>query len=632
MMNNRAKSNAHPTLKLSNALKEQEQFLQKAVRRFRENPASEFQTSAAQWLLDNLYVVQQTQRQIREDMPPGFYRRLPTIVGGPLQGHLRIYRIARQLVVDNGGLLNADGIEHTAQAVRSYTGNPQTDAGPTILTIGELWALPVMLRLCILQCLTQSACRITGTVYEGSLPPIPLPPELKDDQVVANAILSLRALAIEDWQSFFENVSQVEHILRSDPAQAYAAMDTDTRNRYRKVIEQLARATGKDEPDIACQAVALAQGAFDAGAKAAGAESPRLAHVGYYLIDEGRLLLEAQLNYPAPLQVRIRRWARHHPTSVYLGGITLISLIVLLAVLDMAAQAGATPLQLIIAGLLSVVPAASIAVGLTNWMVTLALPPRVLPKMDFAKGIPAEYQTLVVVPALLSSAAEVNSLLKQIELHYLRNPDPYLSFALLTDFPDAPQQHLPGDDALIEQAANGIRRLNRKYVRERATPFYVLNRERRWNANEARWMGWGKETREITGTQPPVAPRHRHLLHRADWRPERITCHQVRHHPGRRYPSAAPGRTTAGGDTRTPPEPGRVQRGRPGHGRLHTVAATHRNYAGQRRPFAFSPASSPATLGWISIPTPFRTSTRICSERASTSAKGFTTWTPSSAA
>ena len=493
MMNNRAKSNAHPTLKLSNALKEQEQFLQKAVRRFRENPASEFQTSAAQWLLDNLYVVQQTQRQIREDMPPGFYRRLPTVVEGPLQGHLRIYRIARQLVVDNGGLLNADGIEHTAQAVRSYTGNPQTDAGPTILTIGELWALPVMLRLCILQCLTQAACRITGTVYEGSLPAIPLPPELKDDQVVANAILSLRALAMEDWQSFFEDVSEVEHILRSDPAGAYAAMDTDTRNRYRKVIEQLARATGKDEPGIACQAVALAQGAFDAGAKAAGAESPRLAHVGYYLIDEGRLLLEAQLNYPAPLQVRIRRWARHHPTPVYLGGITLISLIVLLAVLDMAAQAGATPLQLIIAGLLSVVPAASIAVGLTNWMVTLALPPRVLPKMDFAKGIPAEYQTLVVVPALLSSAAEVNSLLKQIELHYLRNPDPYLSFALLTDFPDAPQQHLPGDDALIEQAANGIRRLNRKYLRERATPFYILNRERRWNANEARWMGWERK-------------------------------------------------------------------------------------------------------------------------------------------
>jgi cyclic beta-1,2-glucan synthetase len=495
MTDNRTPPTARSTPKLSNALAEQEQFLLKAVRIFRESPAGAHQTSTAQWLLDNFYVVRQTQHQIRVDMPQEFYRRLPTIGAGRLRGYARIYCIARKLVVDNAGLLDADGIEQTARAIRSDADGPQPGDPPAALTIAELWALPVMLRLCMVQYLSQAACRVAGMTCEASLPPIPIPPWMKEDQVVANAILSLRALATQDWQTFFENASQVEHILRGDPAQAYTAMDRDTRDRYRKVVERLARATGKDEPEIARRAVALAQEAKDEQARTAGAgtESPRLTHIGYYLIDEGRPALETRLGYPVPPHVRMRRWVRHYPTQTYLGSITLISLTVLSAVLSFAARTGASPLQLMVIVLLSVVPALSVAVGLANWVVTLTLPPRILPKMDFEKGISAECPTLVVIPALLTSATEVNSLLKQIELHYLRNLDPYLSFALLTDLPDALQQSLPGDDALVEQAANGIRALNHRYPRERAAPFYLFHRERRWNADEARWMGWERK-------------------------------------------------------------------------------------------------------------------------------------------
>ena len=476
---------------LSNALTEQEGFLLAAVRRFRENLGEDHQTSAAQWLLDNYYVVQQTQRQMREDMPAGFYRRLPKLTAGPLQGYTRIYSIARELVAARGGLIDANGIEHIAQVIRSYSGDSASPAAPAAIAIAELWALPVMLRLCIVQCLSQSACRVVEISSEGSLPAIPLPGELKDEQGVANAILSLRALAVQDWRDFFENVSQVEHILREDPGGVYASMDMETRDRYRKVIERLARATGKDEPDIARQVVALAQEALR---NAAGATRP--AHIGYYLIDAGRPALEAQLGYTAPAHLRLRRWARRYPTEIYLGSITLVSLIVLSAVFEFAKFDGATSLQKIAAVLLSIVPTVSIAVGLVNWIVTLALPPSVLPKMDFDEGIAPGYATLIVIPALLSSADEVGSLLKQIELHYLRNTDPNLSFALLTDFPDAEQQRLLKDDVLIEQAASGIRALNQKYplVSGGATgQFYLLHRERRWNASEKRWMGWERK-------------------------------------------------------------------------------------------------------------------------------------------
>jgi len=82
----------------------------------------------------------------------------------------------------------------------------------------------------------------------------------------------------------------------------------------------------------------------------------------------------------------------------------------------------------------------AVAIGLTNWAICQILPPRILPRLDFKEGIPDAYQSLVVIPALLTSNEEIDSLLEQLELHYIRNTDPSLRFALLTDFVDASQQ------------------------------------------------------------------------------------------------------------------------------------------------------------------------------------------------
>ncbi len=105
---------------------------------------------------------------------------------------------------------------------------------------------------------------------------------------------------------------------------------------------------------------------------------------------------------------------------------------------------------------------------------------------------------MVVIPALLSGADEVDSLVRQLEQHYLRNPDPGLFFALVTDFMDAPEENQPGDADLVERARQGIRSLNEKYPRAgsgRFTEgrFALLHRERRWNPSEGVWMGWERK-------------------------------------------------------------------------------------------------------------------------------------------
>src|ERR1051325_1346697 len=51
-------------------------------------------TPAAEWLVDNFHIVDEQLREIRDDLPPGFYRKLPKLIEGPLAGYPRVYGIA----------------------------------------------------------------------------------------------------------------------------------------------------------------------------------------------------------------------------------------------------------------------------------------------------------------------------------------------------------------------------------------------------------------------------------------------------------------------------------------------------------------------------------------------------------
>lgn len=467
---------AHPSFPLPDYLKAQEVLFRTATRQLQSKTGTPALSEAAEWLPDNFYLVQQTCRQIREDMPASFYRQLPRRDTGPLQGLPRVYAIAQKLIVMRRARLD---LAHITRFVQLYQDFAE-------LTSGELWALPVMLRLGLVEFLAQSVSRITNLPRKNSLPTLTLPPVITGDETVANCITSLRMLATQDWQDFFESVSRVEHILRDDPAHVYARMDPETRDRYRKVIEKIALATGWDEQSVAHQTIDLAQ----AHAPSATA---RAAHVGYYLLDAGRAQLDERVSYRVPLISRVRRGALDHPTPVYLSGIALLTLMVVLGGVLYARAAGATPWHEVIVVLLLLIPALTVSVSLINWIITLIIPPRILPKMDFEDTIPAEYKTLVVIPSLLSSAAEVKSLLRQVELTFLRSQDAHLYFALLTDLPDTQQQPESGAGPLVAEVTAGIRALNEKHHRETSGPFYLFHRDPKWNPHEERWMGWERK-------------------------------------------------------------------------------------------------------------------------------------------
>ena len=135
-----------------------------------------------------------------------------------------------------------------------------------------------------------------------------------------------------------------------------------------------------------------------------------------------------------------------------------------------------------------------LAVGLVHWAATLLVRPRVLPRLDFSKGIPPESRTVVAVPVLLTDVVEIDGLLESMEIRYLANRDPSLSFALVSDHRDAPREKMEGDDVLLARAVDGINALNAKYASDSPAasaeaPFFLFHRARDVSTN-VKASGW----------------------------------------------------------------------------------------------------------------------------------------------
>ena len=143
----------------------------------------------------------------------------------------------------------------------------------------------------------------------------------------------------------------MEKILCTDPAKIFLGMDFNSRNHYRTVIEDLARHSKYSEESVAQAAVELSLKAQNEPPDATP-NLDRKTHVGYFLIDEGRSILEKQINYRPELNARLPRLALAHPASIYLGSISLISLLIGMMLLAYAYTSGASPAQMILTALL----------------------------------------------------------------------------------------------------------------------------------------------------------------------------------------------------------------------------------------------------------------------------------------
>ncbi|KAF1719207.1 Cellobiose phosphorylase [Pseudoxanthomonas wuyuanensis] len=528
-------------------LKENEGVLDDAVTMLTRMVQDEVRISpAGEWLLDNYYLVEEQIRTARRHLPKGYSRQLPSLSEGPSADLPRVYDMSTQAIAHGDGRIDAETISRFVAAYQSVSP----------LKLGELWAIPIMLRLALIENLRRVAVRVMrdGSAHRlaagwaellnqtaadrpkdvvlviadmaRSKPPLTgaFVAELTRglhgrgallsmaalwveqwvvdgghsieelvhaegqqqaaDQVsISNSIGSLRFLSNMDWRVFVESMSVVDQTLREDPAGTYAGMDFNTRDAYRHVVEKLAGLSGSAELEVACVALRMAQAHPTPG-------EPQ-AHVGYYLVDDG--LAQTRATLEASTDRRLWLLPRKIPLPLYQAPIVLIAALFAGVLLSGAAAAQIHPALLGLLAALALLAFSELGIGLINWLVTVLVPPRPLPRMDFSDGIPASSRTLVAVPCMVGSIKAVDALVDGLEIRFLANRDSHLHFALLTDFLDADQQHLAGDEALLAHAAEQIQRLNARYAPESGDRFFLFHRPRRWNRCEGKWMGYERK-------------------------------------------------------------------------------------------------------------------------------------------
>jgi len=465
-------------------IKEMPAWLEQAQLRLSkpEAPAAK----AAEWFLDNSYLVQRAIRQIQEDLPAAFYTQLPVLEGPKGPGLPRIYAVAC-------GMLDVVSLQLTPALIVRFL-NAYQEVTP--LDIAELWALPVLLRLCSLEELTSALARLDphleAPLARSTLASPPAADSLPDDtECVARLTRLLRVLSDISWFELVSMTSIVERVLAEDPAGVYLRMDVETRNRYRAVIEEFARRTKCGEVEIAERAVSHSCSPESQSGDSLDSER---SHVGYWLVDSGRAEFKRLIGYRPRLRDRVFQLIKWNTTVAYLGSLLLVTAAILIPPAAYLYAVDATIIGWMGTLLLAALPASMLAVTVVNWAITLLRPPCVLPKIDFTDGIDPEFTTAVVVPALLGSDEEIDHVLDQIECRFLCNSDSSLRFVLLSDCVDAPAETMPEDAALVVRAIDGIRRLNARHgSNEDDGPFYLFHRKRRYNPKERSWMGWERK-------------------------------------------------------------------------------------------------------------------------------------------
>lgn len=500
---------------------------------------------AGEWLLDNFYLIEEQIRTARRHLPKRYSRGLPRLLNGPAAGYPLVYDLALELISHVDGRIDAERL-------RAFVAAYQRQRS---LTLGELWAIPIMIRQALIEnlrrvaariaketiartaargwsvkmidCAERSHCDLVLVVADMARPNPPLSSafvaeltrrlqgqsatfsvaltwmqqrlaeqghtieqmvqaegqqQAVDQVSISNSINGLRELEAIDWREFVESLSLVETILREDPAGVYSLMDFHTRDQYRRVVEDAAKHGPLSEEDAAHGAITLAR-----AASLHAIDEHRTTHVGYYLIDRGLSEYRQATQRRYGWIAGFARVASKAALTYYLAATFALAILVTFVVLSV------THMQGIAEGLAAALlfcGATQLGVSLVNWVTTLVVLPKRLPRLDFSRGISTNCATLVVVPTMLVSRQSVEHLLEGLEIRFLANLDDQLRFCLLTDFRDASQETLPEDDALLQLAQAGIESLNEKYPTDGDDDtFYLLHRARRWNTQERTWMG-----------------------------------------------------------------------------------------------------------------------------------------------
>ncbi|MCX6922952.1 MAG: hypothetical protein NT154_07050, partial [Verrucomicrobia bacterium] len=107
-------------------------------------------THAAEWLLDNFYLIEEQVQMARRHLPRGYSRELPRLLAGPSAGLPRVYDLVLELISHVDAQIDAEPLRAFVAAYETVSP----------LKLGELWAIPIMLRLALIENLRRVTSRL----------------------------------------------------------------------------------------------------------------------------------------------------------------------------------------------------------------------------------------------------------------------------------------------------------------------------------------------------------------------------------------------------------------------------------------------------------------------------------------
>ena len=447
-------------------------FIKSVYRELDADVKESVQTApAAEWLLDNFYIIEEQVKLIRRNLTRGQYSRLPILKKGYLKGYPRVYAIALEMVAHSDGSIDERTVTTFIQAYQSQT----------LMSMGELWAVPLMLRIALVESIRNTCEKIRSSRFEwkraeemiayiiandlderqldelldsrleniSEISPsfvehliqklrkhnkyfatlkalINNRLESEDSSVdtmtgsehqlqasmqvaIGNSITGLHFLSSLDWSDIFEALSRVEQIMRQDPDGTYPQMDFESRDHYRHEVEKLARAFGVSEIYVADRTVECAR---------TGGNKTPMDHVGYYLVGKGRKTLLGILGKYAKRRLWPISRAISDSMNLYIGISLFLTIFLVTYFMYYSATHDNTRSSFwpIITAILLFVPCSELALNICNTITSHICRPSMLSKLELKTGIPQELSTFVIIPTLLTGPARSRELLHQLEV------------------------------------------------------------------------------------------------------------------------------------------------------------------------------------------------------------------------
>ncbi len=495
---------------------------------------------AGEWILDNFYIIEEAVKSIEQELKIKKYKNFVGIRNGQYEGFARVYVLAAEIVNFTDNKIDTENLERYLSAYQTKK----------TLNMDEIWNIGLFLQIAIIENIRQICERIyisqiekfkvesiierlvekkenrrfknlkinknfkmfsdmrypfieymsyklkkygkktekyleileeevekTGTTVSEVIKKEHFDIALRKVSI-GNCILGIKKIQRINFLEIFEKINGVEEMLKADPAQVYDKMDYKTKDYYRQAIKEISKKSKISEIYIAKKLLELSK-------KGKG----KRRHIGYYLFGKNRNIIYRKIGYKTQKIMSEKQKAKYYITIT-----TVLTLLIsLLILMNLVKKVPA--IWLVISFIVLLLPISELVIQILQYILSKAVKPKLIPKIDFYKGIDKENATMVVIPTIIKSKEKVQELMRKLEVFYLANKSENLYFCLLGDCSESSRKVEEFDQEVIDEGKNQVERLNKKYNSE---IFGFIYRKRKWNEKQGAYLGWERKRGAIT--------------------------------------------------------------------------------------------------------------------------------------